>query len=223
VTELAEAALTDDEIAALAYRHRKTWRAVLPTLDPDDAEDIARAVFRGDRSLIARGLLDPAGETPGALEGDLAALVATALDGEVWLSAFTSDRTLKFDPNGFTYLNYHRPGGQVLVEIVTAVGLHRFGMLTVPEADRALTDLVRGVFEGTASPAVEGAEVADTLCLALPTPQRSRERHLFAVRPGAVEEGHVDPTDLAEVDRETIPLRESTLDAAIDAIRSVYG
>ncbi|MGY1812871.1 hypothetical protein [Blastococcus sp. SYSU D00820] len=221
MTNTNEAVLTDDEIAALCRRLGGRWRSVWPTIDPDDATDLGRAVFRGDRSLLARGLLESSADGTLAVDTSLEDMARTALDGELRVSAFTADRELTFEPTGFTYLNYARPGsGDVLVEVVSAVGLHRFGLLTGEQSTRALVALVSSISEGTPTPEV--GEVSDTFVLTLPAATPS-QRLVFAVRAGTVERAVITPAELTEVDRTTVPLEPSTLDDLLTMIGEVYG
>jgi hypothetical protein len=216
VMRAPETALTDDEVAALSYGRGRAWRAVLPTVDPADAEDVGQAIFRGGRSLLARGLLGDMDAEEPALDEGLATMVATALDGMVCVSAFTGDQHLTYDASGFAYLNYRRPAAAgVLVEIVDAVGLHRFGLLDAAEAGRALTGLVTAVHAGETSAESLGT-VADTLCLALPADEPG-QRAVFAVRPGVVETAHVAPADAGHV-----ALRTCDLAALVRAIEDAY-
>lgn len=215
---LTEAALTDDEVAALAQSRGRCWRAVLPTIDPDDADDVGRAVWRGERSLIARGLLAVTPEATGVLDPGVDRLATTGLDGEVQVSAFTGSRDLTFDPTGFTYLNYRGVADEVLVEIVTSIGLHRFGLLSSAEAGRILLELVTGVHTGDGTSI---GDVDDTFCLALPGAD-SDHRRVFAIRPGVVETAVIAPADLHRVDRASVPLTDSTIEELQAAIRAAY-
>ena len=213
VTSAPEVALTDDELAALSYRAGQRWRAVLPTLNPDDPEDLGAAVFRGGRSLLARGLMEHGDDEP-VLEESLASLEGTGLHGDVLVSAYTGDSALTYDSSGFAYLNYRRAGSpDVLVEIVDAVGLHRFGELDATEAGRALEQLVTAVHDGTET---NLGTVGDTLCLALPTAEPER-RAVFAVRKGVVEAAVLDPARAGELD-----LQPGALPDLVTAIGSVY-
>lgn len=219
VTAATESALTDDELAALSYRAGQRWRAALPTVDPDDADDLGAAVFRGGRSLLARGLMQAADEEP-VLEESLADLVETGLYGDVRVSAYTGDATLNYDASGFAYLNYSRPGSlDVLVEIVDSVGLHRFGALDAAEAARALIELVTAVHDGSET---ELGAVGDTLCLALPAADTERTT-VYAVRPGVVETAAVTPEDLLEVSGSQKPLRDTQLATLVAAVSRAYG
>ena len=213
VKDGALAALTDDELAAVSYGRGWGWRAALPTLDPADPEDMGDAIFRGGRSLMARGLLD-VGDGEPVLDESLAALVEIGAHGGVAVSAFTGDSALTYDPTGFAYLNYRSPGSpEVVVEIVDAVGLHRFGELDATEAGRALTELVTAVHDGTET---NLGTVGDTLCLALPTAEPER-RAVFAVRKGVVEAAVLAPTRAGELD-----LQPAGLPELLTAIGDVY-
>jgi hypothetical protein len=216
--QVSEAALTDDEVVALANRAKRPWRSVLLTVNPGDPQDLRRAVARGERSLFARGLV------PGqAASTALDRVLAFTLAGDQWVSAFTADRDLRFDPAGFTYLNYGLPGDpEVLLEVVTPIGLHRFG--TVPVADSAdvLRQLVAGIVEGEDS-SVPGAEpIADTLVLAFrgDTPQT---RRVFTVRPGRVEAAVVVLAQLTGADRTALPLRPADVADVVAVVDEVYG
>jgi hypothetical protein len=220
VTDTDQAVLTDDEIVALSRRFGRPWRAVLPSLDPGDADGLAQAAFRGERSLLARGLLS-ATDADLEIDPDLAGLVSTAVSGEVTVSAFTADRELTFDPSGFTYLNYSaNDADEVLVEVVAGIGLHRFGQLTRGEAAAALTTLAGTVHGGSQDPA-EG-RVSDTLCLALPALSPA-QRTIFAVRPGVVETGTVTLAELQEVSRRSVPLQLTELTTLAAAVEGTYG
>jgi hypothetical protein len=222
VTDAPESMLTDDEIAALSYGHGRRWRAVLPTVDPDDVTDMGGAVFRGGRSLLARGLVVEQDDGDSLVEDDLVQLVTTALEGDVWVSAYTADRELTFDPTGFTYLNYHRPGQDgVLVEVVTPNGLHRFGELSPKEAAAALLEMVQNIHDGELPVDPAGGEVNDTFCLALPGPTAD-ERRIFAVRRGTVEAATVRLAELEAVDRRTVPLRPAAMADVVTAVASAY-
>lgn len=49
--------LTDDEVLAVIQRWEVPWHGALPTVHIDDEEDVARAIVRGWRALLVRGLL----------------------------------------------------------------------------------------------------------------------------------------------------------------------
>lgn len=220
--DMSEAALTDDEVAALAQQRSRHWRAVLPTVDSTDATDLGNAVWRGERSLLARGLLEMDAEGSLALSADVRELADAGLDGDVLVSAFTGNRDLAFNATGFTYLNYRRPvDQQVLVEIVTAMGLHRFGQLDRADAARFVSELVTATHDGSEAAGGDDAADDDTLCLAFPG-EDSGHRRIFAVRPGVVETAVVAPGGLPAITRATVGLHETDLAELLGVVGQVY-
>ena len=218
MTAPSEVALTDDEIAALSRRLGGRWRAVLPSLDPSDPAGLGRAVVRGERSLLARGLM-AAGEEGVDLDAALANLASLALTGEVAVSAYTADTELTFDPKGFTYLNYtEADSDDVLVEVVDAIGLHRFGLLTRTEAAEALTALTEALHLNE-EPAA--GQASGTLCLAFPA-SSAGQRTVFTLSPGTVETAVIEPAKLDELNRTNMPLRHTTMAVLAAVIERTY-
>lgn len=109
--------LTDDEVAALAVDRQGAWPSGLPTVDISSAENLGAAVFRGQRSLLVRGLLDEG--VPVASLQDVADI---AVDAPDYLLVYLSDQELERASWGIASTHYR---GSWLLETVTPVGVHR--------------------------------------------------------------------------------------------------
>jgi hypothetical protein len=142
--------LTDDEVAALAMSLQDLLRAPLPTVDRTSRDNLARAVYRGRRSLVVRDLADSEGTPIGAT-----AEVAKRLGAGLRAFFLFADDAGNWVPNGVTIYLY----GPVLdaIEVsqtVADAGVHYFRLAPPPGQWQALTMLAQSIHaDGFTDPA----------------------------------------------------------------------
>ena len=193
-------ALTDDELVALALIQRTAWLAPLPTVDVGDADALLAAAPRGYRSLVTRGLMTAGRGVQPSPAADLIASIEPALAGRLVLSTFIARRDLAFVPEGATSTIYSRDGESVLVEAVSAGGVHYFSDLALGDAINAVAEFMVGVIElGVSVQFDEGEPLADQLVMCV------------AAAPAV-------PALMAVVGKGTLGLIEVDLDGNVSAV-----
>ena len=135
----ASVALTDDEVAAAAFKSGATWPSPLPTLVDRSEGELAAAVFRGWRSLTVRDLL-----TDGAPAAHVAAVIAAVVANDVAYRAFVVVESGQISAKAPVTTVYRALDGW-LIEIVTPDGVHSFGWADEPGCRRLLVDTLAGV------------------------------------------------------------------------------
>jgi hypothetical protein len=151
--------LSDDEVVALAARAGSRWATPLPTVVISDDGDLGAALVRGARSLRIRGLVrGGAGEAEPVEElGD--ALRGFASAPEVVVR--TARAQVAVDPVGGLALATRLGDGQVLVDLVTAAGVHDLNVVDADVATALITQSLEQLFErGPISASGESAMVA---------------------------------------------------------------
>jgi hypothetical protein len=135
--------LTDDEVVALAVARSSPWPSDLPTVDVTDPGQLEAAAFRGNRSLLVRGLLDD----DGAASGDAAEVAASVLGTDRRLVVFLSD--LEFRRAGWGLASSHHPSSTNgwLFEGVNALGLHAFAARPLSDHREYLEALLEGAVQ----------------------------------------------------------------------------
>jgi len=142
--------LTDDEVIALGARAQKPWPSPIISVDVTDASEIASAVTRGARSLIARGLVD-ARETE-SLHGDLEGLAEPILNSGLVLSTYLVDSDFKFLAVGLATAAYVCDDDAWINEIIAPSGLHYLRQESSARCIDFARQYVESCFEsGTAS------------------------------------------------------------------------
>ncbi|MDQ1394464.1 MAG: hypothetical protein QOF30_3441 [Acidimicrobiaceae bacterium] len=114
--------LTDDEVIALGARSGKPWPSPIFSVDVTDAFEVRRAVERGARSLIARGLLGVSAED--SLEAGISDILRPVLDGNLSLGTYLVDSKLAFAPTGLATAAYATNEEPWTSEIIAPNGLH---------------------------------------------------------------------------------------------------
>jgi hypothetical protein len=144
--------LTDDETIALAALLRGQWRAPLPTVDQTSRDDLARAVYRGRRSLIVRGLAESDGTPAGP-----ATEVAERLGAGLRAFFVFVDETGNWLPTGISVYLYGPALETIEVsQTIAAAGVHYFRIGPPPGQWQALTLLSESIYaDGFAHPAGE--------------------------------------------------------------------
>ncbi len=158
--------LTDDEAVAIAATLAGDWRAPLPTIDTASKDDMARALFRGRRSLVIRDLAESDG-TPLAAAAELRKRMNTGLRAFFILA----DAVGNWLPHGISVYLYGPSVDAVeLSHVVAAAGVHYFRIAPPPGLWAALTDLAQAVYtDGFANPPA-------TLATAPPPPAGAPDR-----------------------------------------------
>lgn len=134
--------LTDDEAVTLAVTLSEPWRAPLPTVDLSSKDDLARALFRGRRSLAARDLAAADGAPSG-----LAAEVLKRLGTGLRVMFMLADSNGDWLPQGVTICLYGTAVDDIeLSHVVAAAGVHYFRLAPPAGQWRALTELAETVF-----------------------------------------------------------------------------
>ncbi|HUA28696.1 MAG TPA: hypothetical protein VMC03_07405 [Streptosporangiaceae bacterium] len=143
-------ALTDDEAVALATFFPDPWRAPLPTVDLTNRDDLARAAYRGRRSLVVRDLAEPDG-SPAGLAAEVVKRLATGLRA---FFVFT-DENGDWLPGGVTVYLYGPALDAIEVsQTVADAGVHYFRLAPPPGQWQALASLAESIYaDGFADPA----------------------------------------------------------------------
>jgi hypothetical protein len=143
-------ALTDDEAVALATFFPDPWRVPLPTVNPTNSDDVAKAAYRGRRSLVVRDLAESGG-TPIGPTAEVVKRLGTGLRAFFLLA----DEEGKWLPSGVTVYLYGPALDEIEVsQTVADAGVHYFRLAPPPGQWQALTLLAESVYaDGFADPA----------------------------------------------------------------------
>lgn len=134
-------ALTDDEAVALATFFPDPWRAPLPTVNPTDRDDVAKAAYRGRRSLIVRDLAESGGTPVQAAE------VVKRLGSGLRAFFLLADEEGKWLPSGVTVYLYGPALDEIEVsQTVADAGVHYFRLAPPPGQWQALTMLAESIY-----------------------------------------------------------------------------
>lgn len=171
--------LTDDEAAAAAFMSDQPWLTPLPTIDITDPRALAAAVLRGRRSLMARELLIPTDDGL-AMKSDFGRLVSGLLSGHVEIVAMPVDAALQ--QQGGSAITVLRLGdGNLLIDTVTAEGLHGFA----EHDDASLKETIAGLAVGVVSGELPvGENAADDVFLAVARRQAQAGSTWLVLAPG---------------------------------------
>lgn len=140
--------LTDDEIAALTSSTDTAWPAPLLSVRADSPNAVAAAVFRGMRSLAVRGFGEPPHGEPSIVSAELRNLMAIVGSPRGSVIAHVSDSG-KPAYSGSAVLAFAHSGG-VLLDSVTATGIHAFRTVDAASAARLVLDFARSLKEPAA-------------------------------------------------------------------------
>lgn len=196
--------LTDDEVVAIAVDRSGAWAGALPTVDTDQAESLAAAAFRGQRSLVVRNLIDDAGE----LDTALAELTGPAVSSQDLVSVYLGDAEFQRASWGLATTHYRSTGW--MLETVTVLGVHRLSREPV-ESHRTYFHALLSAAVTDGPPSPEGE--AQFLCLASVSPDA---RHVVFARRGELGVTRQDAVTGALRDPE--PLDAADLDAVVDSL-----
>ncbi|WP_208029070.1 hypothetical protein [Rhabdothermincola sediminis] len=128
--------LTDDEVIALAALSSMPWPGGAPTVEADE-ESVSFAVFRGCRSLIARGY------DPGALSDVPELAIAwEALAAPARITLYLGDDEYRRATWGFASV-HHRSETSWIIETVNVIGVHRFARATAADNRQFLESLIK--------------------------------------------------------------------------------
>ncbi len=143
-------ALTDDEAVALATFFPDPWRVPLPTVNPTNSDDVAKAAYRGRRSLVVRDLAESGG-TPIGPAAEVVKRLGTGLRAFFLLA----DEEGRWLPSGVTVYLYGPALDEIEVsQTVADAGVHYFRLAPPPGQWQALTLLAESIYtEGFADPA----------------------------------------------------------------------
>ena len=154
----AGAALTDDEVLAVAARHGSGWASPLPSLVGVEGVEIERAVVRGWRSLLARELVEDA-----QLTDALRRALNPALEKHSTLHTFPCDADGVIPAQG-TFMTVYSGASGLLVEVTSGSGIHRFVAMDI----EAVIDLVSAALESVLT---DGIDVPRTWPVDAPRPR----------------------------------------------------
>jgi hypothetical protein len=143
-------ALTDDEVVALAVALPDPWRVPLPTVNHENRDALAKAAYRGRRSLVVRDLAEPDG-TPVGPAAEVVKRLGTGLRAFILLA----DEKGNWLPSGVTVYLYGPALDAIEVsQTVADAGVHYFRLAPPPGQWQALTMLAESIYaEGFADPA----------------------------------------------------------------------
>jgi hypothetical protein len=135
-------ALTDDEAAAVAVALPEPWRAPLPTVDHENRDEVARAVYRVRRSLVVRDLAESDG-TPVGIAAEVAKRLGTGLRAFFLLA----DEKANWLPSGVTVYLYGPALDAIEVsQTVADAGVHYFRLAPPPGQWQALALLAESIY-----------------------------------------------------------------------------
>jgi len=142
--------LTDDEAVALAVALPDPWRAPLPTVNPRNRDDLAKAAYRGRRSLVVRDLAESGG-TPVGLAAEAVKRLGTGLRAFFLMA----DEEGNWLPSGVTVYLYGPALDAIEVsQTVADAGVHYFRLAPPPGQWQALALLAESIYaDGFADPA----------------------------------------------------------------------
>ncbi len=151
-TTMEMLALTDDEAVALATFFPDPWRAPLPTVNHRNPDDLAKAVYRGRRSLVVRDLAESDGSPVG-----LAAEVVKRLGTGLRAFFLFADEKGNWLPSGVTVYLYGPALDAIEVsQTVADAGVHYFRLAPPPGQWEALALLAESIYaDGFADPAAQ--------------------------------------------------------------------
>jgi hypothetical protein len=149
--------ISDDEAVAIAAHRGASWPAALATVDSSSPVELAAAMARGTRSLVMRGLAQPA-EGRLALDEPLEALARAVSSGRplhVYPAAAGSPGSAV---GGVVYVYPPTADGQYPVDIVHGYGIHDLSVLARDDVLKVLSSMVTSAFTGGASATPEDNE-----------------------------------------------------------------
>lgn len=143
--------LTDDEVVALSHDAETMWPGGVPT-DPLTANTIEEAVFRGNRSLLVRGM------NAETMDAETRDLLQKVLHSTSYLTVFHGSDSLERVSWALSS-NHYAAGDDWILETISPVGVHRLS--TEPAADQQayLQALLESVV--AAGPSGEGGDSED--------------------------------------------------------------
>ncbi len=115
-----ECVITDDELVALAQQFGIEWTRPLDTVDLEDRDDTVRAVARGVRSLMIRGLVDAGGRLHADTE-----IVRDALRADLRLTTTWVDDEMGQLPGVERFDLLQAPGDTWIARTSFPGGVHR--------------------------------------------------------------------------------------------------
>jgi hypothetical protein len=154
--------LTDDEAVALAAFFPDPWRVPLPTVDHRNHGDLAKAVYRGRRSLAVRDLAESDGSPVG-----LAAEVVKRLGTGLRAFFLLADESGNWLPGGVTVYLYGSALNAIEVsQTVADAGVHYFRLAPPPGQWQALALLAESIYaDGFADPAAQPGQARPVAAL----------------------------------------------------------
>lgn len=131
--------LTDDEVVAIMAARGKPYVGPLPTVDSGSSTELLRAVYRGNRSLVLRDLIDDGGEPHPPL-----AAITTAMGGDAGrLIVYVGSRSLERTLSDVNFVYYATEAG-CLIEGISATGVHDYVVVSSERGSALLRELVVG-------------------------------------------------------------------------------
>lgn len=138
--------LTDDEVVALACARSVAWPGGLPTVDDEDRSQLLAAAFRGDRSLLVRGLRRP--DNP---DSEAETLADAVIGSPARITVYLGDSTFARATWGLASSHYGG-GDEWVLETISPVGIHRFDRQPVDDHLGYLGALLAGGVEAGPKP-----------------------------------------------------------------------
>lgn len=180
--------LTDDEVVALACARSAAWPGGLPTVDHEDRDQLLSAAFRGDRSLLVRGLRRP--DSP---DSEAETLADAAIGSTTRIAVYLGDTSFARATWGLASSHYGGSEAWVL-ETISPVGIHRLGWQPVDEHLGYLSALLAGAVEAGPDPDQSAAAATpeggpEWLCMLSESPMNTT---LVAAKHGEVVLGPVE-------------------------------
>lgn len=177
--------LTDDEAVALASRGPHPWTGGIPTVE-GTVEALEAAVFRGNRSLYVRGLLNEQG-TPSS---EINAVVGPLLAAPGRVIVYLGDANCRRDSWGMASA-IHVVGDQWVFETVSPVGVHQLHFLEQQDHLEYLRAVLKAAVDAGPDHGSDRTQSSMFLCAlaergetALLACAKKGEVRIGAVRPG---------------------------------------
>jgi len=143
------AILTDDELVAIAVRAGAAWKGLLPTVSVDSVASLLRAAFRGNRSLVVRGLCSSDGSR---IMPEMADAVSAASTAPLVLAFVAAENSPLAPTSAGVGVFPLEPTGLV-IDVTLANGLHEITRGEIGQAQEVLLGMARlyqsnGSFQG---------------------------------------------------------------------------
>ena len=178
--------LTDDEVVALGLSAGQLWPAALPSVDVQEDAAVSAAGFRGNRSLVVRGLRTEDGTSHAETTA------AGVLGAERRVNVYLGDHDYRVTSYAISSAHHRGPSGDWLFETVSVVGVHRLAARPVDDHRAYLRALLEAAVAHGPEPDGSGEGGASWFCV---TAETAASGAIVAARRSEVLMGELLRTD----------------------------